>query len=760
MRSSVAATGQQRDAELTGSEAWLKEQLDTAGAATATGLSGSKARPRASAHAKHPTPASYTRIGLVASASLCQGPTSPLAALVRELTPYLVEHTPHLYALEGTYRTILSCGLLRGYPPARLHCLAPRRIGGMVDIGAGLVGKDVTGLAAAFGPKHAVAAARLDLDYELDCLIHLLDPMQATSALPATLTIKRECAIANKPLFDNLASAVEWFGLVGSLAGGSRVSAHLLDPELRSRLGYEAFPHRAISLVSVDAKKAEMLDFVRMNLPFLQRFETRSGTASTAALLNGDMKIEQEVNKSLDDKQRAALSIAARKLRAALGRAGIEDRWITELRSGTEGGYIQIAESLSMGLTDSALFFRDPRAPDLQDGAELLDRAPLMTNYADRLSDASGHMLMRDARSASQWAKLWTSMPEGSSPASVTAAFREVLDVQLVLAEPREDPQAQWDAITEEAAWFLVSAIAAKSAATARGGQVKRITVACGAAMRKVIADIRDPVAFDLADRVTGHHKRHAEAVNECKRLFPHRARLVELIARRKRLSLEARSTSPATLWPVGSATVAPMVGMFGSTRRTNEANYNARLLADLLEGNSLALAASAYVSGPSEIPDPIAKHWAWTDFLLLACADLSEDWFGTDGRVALPSGMHDDLVRKGAVGEIAGLYLDAQGQEVVLNNYVRHGMTLAHMTSVARGGYGGASIMIAGALRPSGSAPPNRIRTVLAAIRAGAVSVLVTDLTFARVLLEAYADDLPVSGASINSRTRTTAVR
>src|SRR4051794_14267273 len=104
-----------------------------------------------------PTPARYPRLGLVASASLRHGPTSPLARLVRELTPYLMEHPPDIFAVEGSYRTILACGLLRGYPPERLHCLPPGRLGGLVDLGAAAVGESKAVSAAMRGLEPTVA---------------------------------------------------------------------------------------------------------------------------------------------------------------------------------------------------------------------------------------------------------------------------------------------------------------------------------------------------------------------------------------------------------------------------------------------------------------------------------------------------------------------------------------------------------------------------------------------------------------------------
>ena len=312
-----------------------------------------------------------------------------------------------------------------------------------------------------------------------------------------------------------------------------------------------------------------------------------------------------------------------------------------------------------MGLTDSVVFVRDPLAPDVQDGAELLDRAPLISNFADRLTGPQGQTFIHDSKTASSWAALWSALPDDRTPTTLTAAFRERLGVQLVLAEPRTTRKEQWGAISEEAAWYLVSALGARSGGRAGGDGQTRVTVACGSALRKVIQDIRDPVAFDLVDRVADHYRRQDRRELECMQAFPGHQRAIHLITRRRRLNLEARGTNPSTLWSIGAVTVAPMVGMFGSTRRSVEANHNSALLAAAIDGEALQLAASAYIfSGAPEIPAAIVRHWERTDFLLMACDDLVDHWFGEAGRVNLPEGMHADLTEHGAVGEIAGLYL------------------------------------------------------------------------------------------------------
>ena len=68
-------------------------------------------------------------------------------------------------------------------------------------------------------------------------------------------------------------------------------------------------------------------------------------------------------------------------------------------------------------------------------------------------------------------------------------------------------------------------------------------------------------------------------------------------------------------------------------------------------------------------------------------------------------------------------------------------------MMSVARNSSGGAAILLAGA---NEATLRRRIATVLAALRAGVVSVLVTDLAFARDLLRAHAYQLTHAGTTL----------
>ena len=353
---------------------------------------------------KNPSPTDYQHIALLASSTLRRGPMSSLARLVRELTPYLSTHTPDLYLVAGSYRMLLRCGLLRDYPEERLHCVAAGRLAGLIDLGASVLDSSVAGFDGIFGADADKIATQLDADWMLDCVVYLVDPSDPPSVMPETMALKRECAVMQRPFLDTYTSAIEFFGLLAASAG---VQSHgnALPDDLRAQLGYDRFPHQILAMVAHDANKQAMLEFARANIPFMQRFTQRLGTATTASLLNGDQPLR------IED---PAVLRASLELRWELDRAGVEMPWVVELATGREGGNLQIAESIAMGVSDSVLLLEEPR-PQSEYGAthQLVERAARAASHPDRLAASGRQMLLHDTNSASIWARLWDGVPEG-----------------------------------------------------------------------------------------------------------------------------------------------------------------------------------------------------------------------------------------------------------------------------------------------------------------------------------------------------------
>ena len=697
-----------------------------------------------------PSPQDYRHIALLASETLRQGPMSSFARCVRELTPFLFAHRPHLYVVEGSYQLIVRCGLLRDYPAHLLHCVAPGRLAGLIDLGGGLVGRPVAGMTGVFGDDAETIASQLGLNWRLDCVVYLIDPMDATSAMLETLALKRECAVTRTPFLDTYSSALEFFGLLGCTPEGAAYENSLPD-DLRGSLDYDVFPHAVLALVAHDAHKESLLEFARENLAFLSRFKKVIGPRTTGTLLNGHMPAGAPNSTDLED--------ARARLVAALAEHGMKDDWVEVLARGREGGNLQIAESVAMGVCDSVILFEEPRPSAAYTGThELILRSARIANQADRLRSSSRQMLVHDSRSASVWAELWEHAPVGG-PVTLERAFRDKFGVELVLAgdvgPEATSPTAPrtWDTITEEAAWYLLSAVAMRRAPGEGTSEFTRVSVACGTAMRHVVSRIHD-IAGRLFARITDHHEREARTLRECCERFPRLAPRIEQLVERRRLTLKPDSHQEH-LWSIGPVKVAPIVGRFGTARDGVdgiEATNIAQALAKAIRGETLMLDANAFSNARQlGVAAELEKHWATTDVALLTCADLAARWFEHSSPVQLHPGMHDHLASAGAEGEVAGIYLDAAGDEVSAGEYHRNGMRLGDLRRIAHAGAGCCTIMIAGAYRPREGKPPQRVRTVLAAIRAGIVSALVSDPVFAASILRESARQ---AGASEQERT------
>lgn len=658
-----------------------------------------------------PSPSDHLHIGLAATTTLRQGPSSTFARTIRELTPYLMKHRPHLYAVEGAYRTIMTCGLLRDYPPGHLHCLPPGRLGALVDMGAGVDGEPVAGLHDALDGNEEAIGRHLGLGWTLDCVVYLLDPLAPTSTMAETLALERQCAYTDKPFLDTYATIVEWFGMLDSNARSGANARHEVDEALAAKVPGSGFDYKVLALVAHDEKKQEMEEFVLKYFPFLSRFVKRIGTGGTAERLN------EALRRHADE----------------LGqRARVTDPWIEVLGPGERGGNLQIAESIAMGLCDAALCFGDSR-PGMN--THLFERTARIGNDRDRLS--SRLTLLHDAGSAAMWALMWTEVDERLAPMTLMTAFAELFGVDLVLADPLDDHATdddRWSAIATEAAWFLASSVAANRTRTDRPDEPKRVTIACGSAIEKVVGAISGHVSAELNERIRVERHRHDRAVADAVEEFPGLERRIKRIAERKQLTLRTTEDLSA-LWNVGPVVIAPMIGVFEGVEV--QANDNAWALAQTFGGDSVKLWAPAVSDASSRcvVAAPLVRHWASTDVVLMTCADLAPELFG--GAWRLPAAMHEDLTSR-AVGEVAGLYLDAAGTEVRASGYVRHGMPFSEIRAVARSNDNRTAIMAVGTgddRRPG----PSRVTTALAALRAGIVSALVTDVRFATDLLRRH---------------------
>ena len=675
-----------------------------------------------------PSPTDFPHIGLAATSTLRQGPTSTFARMVRELAPYLMRHTPHLYVVEGAYRAILTCGLLRKFPSDHLHCLPPGRLGALVDMGAAVAGQPVAALDATLGDAAARITELLDLCWTLDCVVYLIDPLAPTSTMPETIALERECAHRERPFLDTYASVVDWFQLLDNISQGAAVSLPGASRGLDATRLCRSFPYQTLALLAHDDQKDVMTSFVQKYFEFLSGFQARIGSGGTAAVLNRALASE-------------AMTTKARSVTVP---------WVQELQPGPSGGNLQIGESLAMGLCDAALCFGDPRR-SIEPGVNtnLFERTARIGNDRDRLSTEL--MLLHDATSAAVWALMWLEMDGRAAPVTLMTAFAELFDVDLVLSEPRADATSteRWALIADEAAWFLASAIGANRTRSNMPEEPKRVTVACGSAVRSIVACITESASPLLNKRIAEERRRQDAALSNAVREFPHLRRRITRMAARKRLTLR---TTPdlSALWSVGPIVVAPLVGALGPAATDFEAIANARALATTFSGEVIDLPTGAFERTSEADPTPAAltRHWASTDIVVMTCADLAPALFG--GAVRVRDDMYVEIMDQ-AVGEIAGLYVDKSGNEVLADTFVRRGMPYDEIRAVAASHDNRTAILAVGAAEPT-VGWPERVTTTLSAIRGGLVSVLVTDEEFATAVLRKYVADSAeeTTGASV----------
>lgn len=227
-----------------------------------------------------------TRIGLLANRYLRTGPNSSLIRFVREFEPYFCDILrPKIFALEGTYRALIRYGLMVDY--LDLHCLPSGHDGGVVDLTNLVVGKT-----SSDGTVE-----------QIDQIIYLNDPRDATSLFPESIALKRECVVTGKPFLATYQAATEWYALewfatIAQNEDSSNLSFEekfflekdfLHDflvtstPKVRKPLG-----EQKIALISHDSKKVQMLQFALDNFMFLDRFIGRTATGTTGTLLNGE----------------------------------------------------------------------------------------------------------------------------------------------------------------------------------------------------------------------------------------------------------------------------------------------------------------------------------------------------------------------------------------------------------------------------------------------------------------------------------------
>lgn len=741
-----------------------------------------------------PEPKDFRCIGLACSPSLRRGPGSPFARLMREIEPFFSKFQPDVHAVEGTARAIIEYGLARDLDPERLHCLPPGHLGGLVDLGAAVVGERDLPLSGAFGKAAEAAAEHLGLGASVDCLIYLVDPYDATSALAETVAVKRECVVAGKPFLATQAIAADWFNLLAASEG----YGNLLPEEVATALGLEGFSRRSIALVAHNAKKDDMLDFALHNFDFLEGFGQRFGTGTTAGLLNGNLGERSKRGHSLNEEVAALTShlalfdAAGVDPPAAIPRRLLElselcakaerlrerhqnSEWVQELRSGPWGGDLQSGEAILMGLCDAVLFFEDPHSPHEHDAdIEVFERAARVSNRPERWAHTTtGVMCLHDKKSADGWAALRANFPP-RGPVTLAAAFRKQFGVDLVLPPSTSDEggEACWETVKEEAASYFINAIVSNERARAGRGQRLRVVLCPGRLTSEIIAKIT-VVAEEAQARAQELERRLRREEEGARQQVdaPSARELVGDIVKRRRLletfePLPGADSSLPAHWRCETVTFAPITGAFGATKPDIEANAHARNMAHLVGDDYRQLALSAFEEYKPQVenevenaqgrlpPEEIADHWHRCDIILLTAGELDADhpnFFRRDDDTPIgddDTSMHEglckELLKKGAVGHIGGLFVAASEKEQSpfpeSDRYDRLGMSGEEIQAVARAQRGPErspeAILVA-----AEEAGRDRLPTIVAALNANLVSTFITDKSTASAVLARQAE-------------------
>jgi methylglyoxal synthase len=263
------------------------------------------------------------RVGLAASARHRVPPAGALFRLLAALERTIRDELQvELLALGQTCDALAAAGLLADYPA--LKRLPTRREGGLIHLVAAVVSDD---------PRR-----------RLDAMIYLLDPDDPTAVFPEGQALKRECVIHETVFISTLAHAREWFELA-RIEHGCPANP-LLDHDF-------AFESQTIALIAHDARKAAMLDFIRDNFAFFNRFRRRIATGTTGGLLN-------ELAATLD---------------------ATSSPWVDRFRSGPMGGDAEIALEVLEGRCSRVIFFEDPHvARQHEADIQLLERSAWITS--------------------------------------------------------------------------------------------------------------------------------------------------------------------------------------------------------------------------------------------------------------------------------------------------------------------------------------------------------------------------------------------
>jgi methylglyoxal synthase len=592
--------------------------------------------------------------------------------------PFLEQH--EVVTTEGCFREFLRASLFWNHK--HFESVGPGYQGALVRIASGVVPG---------APS------------EIDIVIYLIDPRDPSSNFPETNALKRECVVHKKTFLATSRSARLWAVLRWMLDSRDSlerftVAIENIHEDLRDILCLPLKRH-TVALIAHDDKKKEILEFVRDNFDFLLAFGDRVGTGTTGSLLNG-LRPERLTDEKWEEVRPLCDELLA-KIAAAKPTLGGRS-FVKPLKSGPDGGDVQIAEMVLNRRCRAIIFFEDPSiARQHEQDIQLLERTG-----RTRGKDV---VCIHDPRTARETARLWSAYSNefNSEPLHVATALQRRFNVKAVVVDSNGNT---WKHLREAAAWYLLAQIASQAPDRKRSGDVLRVTVSWGVGLAQIAEELTHIYSkLQARDELEANRRRK-------KNVAPLPLELAD-----------SRHCRP------GNVIFGPMQGVVAAADDAVEANAIACQLASFFNGDAVELALAALMAHRSTtglgkrrtVPEGIMRHWDLTDILVTTCAPVRKEY---PENVPTPEFEgHYAQVKSKACGDLGGIYLTREGVEYRSETFERIGMSFSQVLRVRE--RGGQSILLVGA-------QPERDEIAFTTLETGLMSVLITDLAFAKRLL------------------------
>lgn len=370
------------------------------------------------------------------------------------------------------------------------------------------------------------------------------------------------------------------------------------------------------------------------------------------------------------------------------------------------------------------VFFENPMKPhEHTEDIQLLERTGrLRGKYT---------ICVHDHKTATRFVEHWESTAHVANPPRHLLSFvlERLFGVRCVLVESNPIEGKTWDNLREAAGWFLLSHIATLANERKKASEKVRVSVSWGIGSSKVVAEMHH-----LLDRLKALQQRLQTNYG----MFRDD---MEDVAGYADYAFQTYSLADDRYFRPGNVVVAPIQGLVGSVDEMVEANEIAHRLKELFGGRHEPLAANALVRGDGDEGrerrrkrfEEVYSHWDNTDVVLATAGPVGEELFKDRPETPHFRGFTAEMETLGACGDVGGLFLNRWGEPVPPKRFDPTSMSALQLKRVrARGGV----VVVAGA-------QPARVDITLAALMGGWISVLITDMEFAKKIVSNMAEHI-----------------